>query len=231
MLYGTEAWFCESARAVRRAAMLAVAVGAALLAPLLILDLPQLSGPAEVLRERLRFGIEGERARYVRRIIIEAGEGPSVTGPSLANVVERSERRGGAPQRAPAAADRGEVETRAPRAVEGPGDAFENLRARALARRSDVPIVESDQLIIERLVRPIYPEIALENNLTGRVAVLALVDTTGAITEVEVVGGSGLEVLERAAVEAVWQCRFRPYRPEGRVREVYVVIPFNFTLY
>jgi len=229
--YGTEAWFAECARSRRRAALLSCAVALALLAPLVLLSLPAFEAPAESLRRSVRFGVEGDRVRYVRRILLETGSGSSPDAPTLENVDERSERRGGAPERARTGPHGAPPETRARRGVEGEGDAFENLRARALARRSDVPIVESDDLIIERLVRPVYPEQALERNITGRVAVLALVDTTGAVAEVEVVDGAADALLARAAVEAVWQCRFRPYRSEGRVREVYVVIPFHFTLY
>lgn len=231
MHYGPEAWFRESARARRRAAALAAVAGLPLLGLLLALRYTPLRGTVERLDENLRFGLEGERERYVRRIILESGRGLAPEPVTIGAYEERSERRGGAAEAPRRDVERGTVETREARGLEGEGDAFQNLRARALARRSDVPIVESDQLVVERLVRPVYPELAREANLTGRVAVLALVDTTGAIAEVDVVGGSGLEVLERAAVEAVWQCRFRPYRQEGRAREVYVVIPFNFTLY
>jgi len=48
---------------------------------------------------------------------------------------------------------------------------------------------------------------------------MALVDTTGRISELTVVGGSGEQGFERAAMDAVWQAKFRPYRIEGEVRE------------
>jgi hypothetical protein len=41
----------------------------------------------------------------------------------------------------------------------------------------------------------------------------------------------GAAELERASSEAVWQCRFRPYRPQGRAREVYALFRFNFRIY
>jgi TonB family protein len=144
-------------------------------------------------------------------------------------VESRASSRGGNPRATRAQRPGAMPETRP--TIEGPGDALENMLARATARRSDVPVVLPDQLVIDKLVRPVYPEEAREKNIEGKVSVLALVDTTGAVVEVDVVGDSAHHLLEQAAVSAVWQCRFRPYRIAGKPREVYVVIPFNFTIY
>ena len=229
MEHGSAAYFLERERAARRVALIAVVTGAALLAPLLASELPPFRERAERVRSELRFGFVGEREHFARRIILEAEPGPDTPMQDVGKVVSRSSSRGGdvTPRRTDAVD--GVPESR-PR-IEGSGDSFENMIARAMARRSDVPIVLPDQLIIEKLVRPIYPEDAREKNIEGKVSVLALVDTTGAIVDVDVVGGGGHPSLQQAAVAAVWQCRFRPYRIDGRAREVYVVIPFNFTIY
>ena len=43
--------------------------------------------------------------------------------------------------------------------------------------------------------------------------------------------GSGALQLDRAAEQAVRQCRFRPYRVAGEAREVYAVFRFAFRIY
>lgn len=229
MEHGSAAYFAERARCARRVALAACGVAVALLAPLLLSYAPLISAPAERLRENLRFGVRGDEARYVRRILIRYDPGRDAALHEVGDVVERSERRGG--REGPRAPDTesGRPETRPPLA--GPGASFENLMARALARRSDVPVVPPDQLVIEKLVRPIYPDEARDRNIEGRVSILALVDTLGAVVDVDVVPGPAHESLVLAAVTAVWQCRFQPYRVEGIPREVYVVMPFNFTIY
>jgi TonB family protein len=231
MSYGSQAFFEERARASRRVALLAAGIALAWLGVHSLWGVAWVREPVvQALEERfpemVRWGYEGEE-RFVRRIILdtEPGAGRSDLR-DVGNVVTLGTRRGGAPERAPG--ERGVPDPR-PR-LEGPGDALANLAARAVARRADVPIVSSEQLVIEHLVRPAYPEAAQAADITGRVAVLALVDTLGNVSEVEVVVRAD-PILDRAAAEAVRQCRFRPYRQAGRTSEVYALFRFNFTLY
>ena len=145
-------------------------------------------------------------------------------------MLERSTRRGGA--RTPASSKSRAAEPQTRSHVPGPGDAPEDLLARAFSRRSDVPVMQSEDLIIEKLVRPAYPEHAYEHNIEGRVAVLALVDTNGRVVEVQVEADDikARREFGAAASEAVWRCVFRPYRVKGQVREVYAEFHFNFTI-
>jgi len=115
-------------------------------------------------------------------------------------------------------------------AFDGTGDASNDLLARALAEQGRVPIFQSDELIIEELVRPLYPEDARARGIEGRVAVLAHVDTLGLVTEAEVMDASGEPQLDLASRDAVMQCRFRPYRRDGETREVYAVFRFAFRI-
>ena len=101
--------------------------------------------------------------------------------------------------------------------------------ARAIYRTA--PVVQSEELVIERLVRPAYPEDARDANLEGKVAVVALVDTAGHVASVDVMASTGQRTFEKAATEAVWQCLFRPYKVGGKVREVYAVFRFAFRMY
>lgn len=229
MDHGSAGYFAECVRFERRLTGITCAVAAVLLAPLALSYAPLLRDPSDRFREDLRFGMLGDQARYVRRIRLEAEPGRDAAHRDLGRVVSPVASRGGSPRPRRPAPEVGRPEFRPP--IEGPGDSFENLLARALARRSDIPVVPPDQLVIEKLVRPIYPEDARERNIEGRVSVLALIDTLGLVVDVDVVGGSVHESLMRAAITAVWQCRFQPYRIAGRAREVYVVMPFNFTIY
>ena len=229
MTHGIEAFFTERARARRRVATNSVLTGTVLLAALGTANLPPVSRALRQTRV-LRFGFEGP-PRYVRLVEVEARPGlpepmrdvGQVTTPS------RSAASAGAPGPAEGvrAPRRWTAGHEAPRDPGSSGD----LVARALASQSQVPIFQSNDLIIERLVRPTYPEDARDQGLEGKVAVLARVDTAGQVIEAEVMTGSGTLQLDRAAEEAVRQCRFRPYRVAGEAREVYAVFRFAFRIY
>ena len=96
-----------------------------------------------------------------------------------------------------------------------------------------MPIFQSDELVIEELVRPVYPEDARERGIEGRVAVIAHVDTLGRVVEAEVMNPSGEAQLDAASRAAVLRCRFRPYRTgdRGPAQEVYAVFRFSFRIY
>ena len=106
-----------------------------------------------------------------------------------------------------------------------------DLVSRALSGESGLPVFQSQDLILERLVRPSYPEEARERGSEGRVGVIAHVDTFGNIVEAALLDRSGDAQLDGAAVDAVRKCQFRPYREGRAAREVYAVFRFNFRIY
>jgi TonB family protein len=67
---------------------------------------------------------------------------------------------------------------------------------------------------IERKVEPIYPRQALERRLEGRVLLRGIVMEDGRLRDLKVVSGDPL--LAQAAMEAVVQWRYRPYRLNGQ---------------
>lgn len=229
MQYGTEAYFLERSRAARRVSGITLVVATVLLLPMLASTLPPFREPMARMRRDMRFGIQGEQERYVRRIQLEANHGPDTPVRQLGSMATRAEQRGGTVNRRRTVRSDAEPDFRPP--IEGEGDSFEDRLARAMARRSDVPIVLADQLVIDRLVRPVYPAEALERNVMGRVAVLALVDTSGAVVSADVLTPSGSDQIDLAAATAVLQWRFKPYRVDGQAREVHVVMPFNFSIH
>jgi len=227
MLHGTQAYFVERARCARRTSLANLLVALALLGAQGLLSLPPV-------RHRLaqidpqRFGLEGPE-RYVRRILLESlGPLQLRTGQELTMVRQQSVR-GGAAERARSRSPRAEPETRERRP--GIGDSPEDLVSMARAIYRSAPVVQSEDLVIERLVKPRYPEEARQREIEGKVALVALVDTAGRVASVDIMASTGARELEKAATEAVWQCQFRPYRVRGEVREVYAVFRFAFRIY
>jgi TonB family protein len=228
MDHGIDTYFAERARNGRRLSITAAALG---LIAYALLSLGRTPPIQQMINDPVRFGFEGPD-QYVRRITIQSPPGDAQNMQDLGAVREHSTRRGGSPTPAAARSD-----AAAPREnrlkMLGPGEAEEDLLARAFNRRSDVPVFQSQELIIEKLVKPAYPDHALEHEIEGHLAVMALVDTSGHVVEVQVLANDAVADREfgAAASDAVWRCEFRPYNIQGRRREVYALFRFNFTIY
>ena len=226
MLHGTHQYYLERARFERRLTLTTIAVSLTLLGALWLVSQP-------AVRRRLtldaeRFGFEG-RDNYVRRIVIESAGPLNLTAGPAMTLVRHSSSRGGAEVRGRSRSAQATPVTREHRL--GPGESADDLLARARAIYRSAPVIQSEDLVIEVLVKPQYPEEARNRNIEGRVALVALEDTTGSVAAVDVMESTGERPLERAATEAVWQCRFRPYRVQGEVHEVYAVFRFAFRIY
>jgi protein TonB len=78
--------------------------------------------------------------------------------------------------------------------------------------------------------KPVYPELARQRGQEGRVVLLAHVDERGAVEEVHVQSGSGYDLLDRAAVNAVRRWRFKPARRAGADVAGRVLVPVEFHL-
>jgi TonB family protein len=226
MVHGTEFFFIERARSRRRVSSITLAVAALFLAGLSAVSVAPLERIAEEI-PILRFGYEGPE-QYVRHIELLAEIGPPSRNFGPEPIYVPPAQRGGAKPGRRSRDPRAAPETRLPGPEEG--DAAVDRLARSRANAARVPLVQSEDLVIERLVRPNYPDLARERGIEGKVAVLALVDTLGYVKSVEVVGASEGGVLERAAEDAVWQCRFRPYLQGGRKQTVFAMFRFAFRL-
>jgi TonB family protein len=231
MEHGTHGFFVERSRCARRVISIAVVLSLLGIAFLSYLPLMTSSTATEqLLRDTpiLRFGYEGTE-QYVRRIELKAAPGIVSDEEGLQAVYLPAARQGGATRARRTQNRSAPPVSRPPRPIEGEGDI--DRAARALAARENVPLVQSQDLVIEHLVRPDYPEEARAKELEGKVAVLALVDTLGAIARVQVMGSDPAGLLEQAAVEAVWKCKFKPYREEGEAQSVYAMFRFSFRIY
>jgi TonB family protein len=113
----------------------------------------------------------------------------------------------------------------------GIGEDENDLLAKARMLALEGPVIRSEDLVIERLVRPEYPEEAREKNIEGIVELVALVDTTGSVLAIQIVGGTREPMLEHAAVKAILECHYHPYRVEDEARRVWAAFRIAFTLY
>jgi periplasmic protein TonB len=77
-------------------------------------------------------------------------------------------------------------------------------------------------------IRPVYPAIARAAGVQGSVVVEAVISKTGTIESLHVV--SGPMMLQSAALEAIREARYRPYRLNGEAVEVQTTITVNFRI-
>jgi TonB family protein len=75
------------------------------------------------------------------------------------------------------------------------------------------------------LPRPVYPEEARQQKVTGIVRVLVTVDDKGNVADAEAVSGSPM--LQQAAVDAARQAKFEPLNREGRPAKTKTIISYN----
>lgn len=221
MRHGIQPYFLELSRFERRVSALTgvVAVGLAAL-----LYLTHRAAPHTL--EAKRFGFEGPE-QLVARIELETHGPVNSPGNSTIAYVIPEQRRGGARAHG---SKRPDAEPVPAHRVRGPGEDDLDLLARARLLALNAPVVRSEDLVIERLVQPEYPEEAREKNVEGVVELVALVDTTGDVREVQIVGGTHDASLERAASTAVLSCRYRPYRIGDEATRVWAAFRIAFTL-
>ena len=77
-------------------------------------------------------------------------------------------------------------------------------------------------------IRPVYPAIAKAARVEGSVVVEAVISRMGTIESLRVVSGPAM--LQNAALEAIREARYQPYRLNGEPTEVQTTITVNFTI-
>jgi len=227
MDHGSNGYFDERRRNARRLSAISLCVGLVLLVPILVLRMTPLGSNVRDL-DIMRFGFAGP-PRYIELMQIDAEPTDLRDLRDVGRVNPKSGRRGRrGPQTRPVERDLGNHSRRLPG---DNGDEGQSLIARAIASRGSVPVMQSSDLVIVTLVRPVYPDEARSRNIEGHVAVLARVDTLGNVAEAEIMTPSGETMLDLASHKAVMGCRFRPFMRDGRVSEVYAVFRFAFRIY
>lgn len=225
MRHGIDGYFGEIARFQRRLSAFGAAVCVAFLALLVVLRQPAVR---EALDDPKRFGFEGPD-QYVERILLELRGPEERLGANTMTAAPVSLREGGG--RRPAKAEGREPAPEGERRGRGPGEDEFTLESRLRALALEGPVVQSEDLVVENLVRPDYPEEARLKDIEGLVELVALVDTTGRVVQVEIIGGTRQPLLEHAATTAVLQCRYRPYRVRENLEPVWAYFRINFRLY
>jgi len=77
-------------------------------------------------------------------------------------------------------------------------------------------------------VEPVYPKEAKLRGLQGTVVMTGTIAADGTVKDIKVTSGD--LILRAAAIDAVSQWRYEPYRVEGVATEVNRTIPVNFTM-
>lgn len=224
MSHGIEAYFRDFAANRRRVALCQLAVACALG---LLLYVAGRRVAHEVLDDPMRYGFEGPK-QWVDRIRLEELAARESPGLYAITYLTAESRRGGKrsvnrsshPQAEPVHAT-----------VTGEGEDEFDLLAKARMLALEGPVIRSEELVIERLVRPEYPDEAREKNIEGVVEMLALVDTTGSVVQVQLLGASREPILEHAAAKAILECRYRPYKVADHARQVWAAYRIAFSLY
>jgi TonB family protein len=224
LIHGIDTFFGEFAANRRRVAWLLLAVSA------LFGGATWLAGRrvvTTVLEDPMRYGFEGQQ-QWVERIRLEELAERESSGLYAITYLTAEARKG----------DK-EVVSRTPHPnavpqvgrVPGTGADDDDLLAKARMLSLEGPIVRSEDLVIERLVRPDYPEEAHNRNIEGVVEAVALVDTSGQVLQIQIVGGTREPLLEAAAAKAILECRYRPYKVDAQALRVWAAYRISFSLY
>ncbi len=97
-------------------------------------------------------------------------------------------------------------------------------------RTTGLPVPAQSELEVTHVERPVYPPSAIHLGIEGTVEILMLVDRDGRVNQVYVVDPHKVPLLERAAVEAAYKYRFKPYLVNGTPSLFWVKLPFTFHL-
>lgn len=85
-----------------------------------------------------------------------------------------------------------------------------------------------DEGLLVRKVKPIYPSLATITHVQGPVVLHAIIGRDGSIQQLQALSGHPL--LIKAAMDAVAQWRYKPYKLNGEPVEVDTTITVNFRL-
>jgi protein TonB len=101
----------------------------------------------------------------------------------------------------------------------------------AETKQPDKPLRLGGEVLAAKLVKkviPVYPSLARQVRISGKVELLGVIARDGTIQHLQVVSGHPL--LVQAALEAVRQWIYSPTLLNGQAMEVIAPISVNFTL-
>jgi len=221
--HGIDTYFGEFFANRRRVATVLLVVSAVLAIGVVIAG----RKASEVLDDPKRFGFEGPK-QWVDRVRLEQMADQESPGLFQITYLTAESKKGGSKPRHVSTNPQAEPVIKKD---VGTGEDEADLLAKARMLAIDGPVIRSEDLVIERLVRPDYPEEARDKNVEGIVELVALVDTTGSVEQIQIVGGTREPMLENAAAKAILQCRYHPYRVADEARRVWAAFRIAFSLY
>lgn len=95
---------------------------------------------------------------------------------------------------------------------------------------SSRPAAQTQGFRVVELVRPQYPERAIERDEEGLVRLEARVSPSGRVVGVDVMESSSSVALDASAIAAMERWTFAPYLEEGEPTGFTIVVPFRFRL-
>lgn len=219
--HGIEMFFGELAANRRRVAGILLAISIAFAGAIWLSGRPLAT---DVLQESIHFGFEGPE-EWLERVRLGQMASRESQGLYVITQLVTESRKAGKkiPNRT--------THPHAEPTMRTDQEAGDDLLAKARSLALVGPVVRSEDLIIERLVHPEYPEEARSKNIEGVVEMVALVDTSGSVLEVQIIGGSREPLFETAAAKAILERRYRPYRVADHAERVWAAFRIGFTLY
>lgn len=86
----------------------------------------------------------------------------------------------------------------------------------------------TDKPLIIKKDMPIYPDLARKSGIEGTVVVTITIGKTGQVENAEII--KSIPMLDAAALDAAYRCRFKPAKVHGKIVRVKMNIPFKFKL-
>ena len=77
---------------------------------------------------------------------------------------------------------------------------------------------------------PLYPKLAVDQKLSGKVVLLVDVAADGRVTGIAVESSKPAGVFDAAAIEAAWQWKFKPTLEKGKAVAGRVRVPVDFSI-
>jgi TonB family protein len=223
LIHGIDTYFGEFLANRRRVASVLLVVSSILAVVVVIAG----RRASEVFDDPKRFGFEGPK-QWVDRIRLEEMATRETAGLFQVTYLTAESRKGGKrPKHTSSDPQATPVIEKEP----GSGLDEQDLLAKARMLAVDGPIIRSEDLVIERLVRPDYPEEARDKNLEGVVELVAQIDTSGSVMQIQIVGGTREPMFEHAAAKAILECHYRPYRVRDEARRCWAAFRIAFSLY
>ncbi len=105
-----------------------------------------------------------------------------------------------------------------------------------ITEQNDDPDRDSSRLPAESfpecMYRPLpeYPDSALDAGIEGEVNVIILLDSLGAVVEVEIYSSSESYLLDQAAIDAAWKSKWLPAEDDGVGISVWTAVHYDFVL-